>query len=127
MEKSSGCSIWQYGDLGGGGARVVCGCSNDVQGTYGVGLRKNIRKGWDNFHRLVYFKARDGSFIKFCLDPWCGKIPLKDNFLDIYGISCNKDASVAELLSLLGDNLHWKVNFAQLVQDWELGVSCLLF
>lgn len=32
-------------------------CSNGVQGTYGVCLWKNIRKGWDTFHHFVAFKV----------------------------------------------------------------------
>ena len=58
----------KYGSMLGWG----CWCSNGVQGTYGICLRKNIRKGMDNFHSLVAFKVGDGANIKFWFDTWCG-------------------------------------------------------
>ena len=32
-------------------------------------------------------------------------------FPELYGISRHRDASVAELISLLGDSYHWNINF----------------
>ena len=94
-------------------------CSNSVQGPNGVCLWKRIRKG-DTFYHFVNFKAGDDSSIKFWRDPWCGGLPLKDNFPELYGFACNSDASVADLLSLLVDSYHWNVSFVKPAQDWEL-------
>lgn len=55
----------------------------------------------DNFHCFVTFKVGDGSCITFWFDPWCGESPLKDIFVELLGVACIKEASVAELLSFL--------------------------
>lgn len=44
---------FRYYDLALGG----CWCSNRVQGPYGVGMWKNIRKEWDTFHCFVNSKV----------------------------------------------------------------------
>lgn len=67
----------------------------------------------------------DGSSVRFWHDLWCGELPLKEISPELYAISRNRDASVIELLSFLGDSYHWNVNFNRLVQDWELRVHFL--
>ena len=47
------------------------------------------------------FKVGDGSSTKF----WRSKgLPWENNFTELYNISSNKEASVAELLSFEGEN-----------------------
>lgn len=53
----------------------------------------------------------DGYSIKFWYDPLCGGPPLKENYPELYGISHNKDASVAKLLAFSRDSYHWNINF----------------
>ena len=67
----------------------------------------------------------DGSSVWFWHDSSCGEFPLKKISPELYAISRNRDASVIELLSFLGDSYHWNVNFNRLVQDWELRVHFL--
>lgn len=67
----------------------------------------------------------DGSSVRFWHDSWCGELPLKEISPELYAISRNRDASVIELLSFLGDSYHLNVNFNRLVQDWELRVHFL--
>ena len=38
----------------------------------------------------------------------------------MYVIACNKEASVAELISFSRDSYHYKISFTRLGQDWEL-------
>ena len=95
-------------------------CSSSVQGPYGVGLWKYIKKGWDKFYPFIIFKVGDNSCIKFCCDLWCEGLPLENNFTKVYNIASNRDASMAELLSSSVANCHWNINFIQPVQDWEL-------
>ena len=57
--------------------------SNSVQGSYRVCLWKSIRKGCDTFYQFVSFKVGDGSSVMLWHDPWCGGLPLKDNFLEL--------------------------------------------
>jgi hypothetical protein len=53
---------------------VVSGvwCSNGVNGSYGVGLWKFIRRDWEEFSRCTRFEVGDGSKINFWHDVWCG-------------------------------------------------------
>lgn len=91
-----------------------------MQGPYGVGIWKCIKKGWDKFYPFIIFKVGDSSCIKFWCDPWCEGLPLENNFPKVYNIASNKDTSMAELLSSSEANYHWNINFIRLVQDWEL-------
>ena len=50
------------------------------------------------------FKVGDGSSTKFWHDPWSKGLPWENNFTELYNISSNKEASVAELLSFEGEN-----------------------
>ena len=86
-------------------------CSNSVEGPNGVCLWKSTRKGWEKFCSCVSFKVGDSSSIKFWHHPWCGGPPLKEMFPELYGISRHRDASVAKLISLLGDSYRWNINF----------------
>ena len=55
---------------------------------YGVGLWKNIRKGWRMFSSHIRFELRDGSKIILWDDVWCGEMGLEEAFLDLYSIVC---------------------------------------
>jgi hypothetical protein len=40
--------------------------------------------------------------IRFWQDQWCGETTLKVAFLVLYGLACEKDASIAANLEFLG-------------------------
>jgi hypothetical protein len=40
-------------------------CSKEVLGTFGVGVWKHIRRGWDKFHNFVHFEVGVGSHVSF--------------------------------------------------------------
>jgi hypothetical protein len=40
-------------------------------GAFGVGLLKNIRKGWETFSSFARFEVGDGVRIRFWHDLWC--------------------------------------------------------
>jgi hypothetical protein len=63
-------------------------CSNEPLGAFGVGLWKNIRRGWEKFSSHTRFEVGDGSKVRFWHDLWCGDMALKEAFLDLYGIAC---------------------------------------
>jgi hypothetical protein len=40
-------------------------CSKEVLGTFGVGVWKHIRRGWDKFYNFVRFEVGVGSHVSF--------------------------------------------------------------
>lgn len=52
------------------------------------------------FTVLLVLRWEMASLLNFCL-IYVGTRSLKDNFPELYGIACNRDALVAELLSLV--------------------------
>jgi hypothetical protein len=77
-------------------------CSFALGGAYGVGLLKNIRKGWDTFKGLTRFEVGEGTRVSFWHDLWCGDLALKIAFPGLFNIACVKDASVADNYEVLG-------------------------
>ncbi|KAF5467197.1 hypothetical protein F2P56_017049 [Juglans regia] len=73
-------------------------CSNEVRGTHGVGLWKNIRSLWGTFWGHEHFVVGDGLRVCFWLDIWCGNHCLRDTFPTIFVLARVKEASIADLL-----------------------------
>jgi hypothetical protein len=84
----------KYGSLSGGW------CSLDLAGAFGVGLWKNIRKGWGSFSRFTIIVVGNGTGIKFWHNLWCGDTVLKVAFPVLFSITRLKDASVAANVEL---------------------------
>jgi hypothetical protein len=103
----------KYGSFWGGW------CSLEPRGAFGVGLWKNIRKGWETFKGFTRIVVGDGRRISFWHDL-CGDTVLKVAFLVLFGIACVKDASVADNREVLGGSIQWNVSFIREAYDWEL-------
>jgi len=89
----------KYGSLWGGW------CSREPVGAFGVGLWKNIRKGWETFSSFIRFEVGDGGRTKFWHDLWCGDMILKEAFPVLFGIARVQDASVADNMEFLGSSI----------------------
>lgn len=81
--------------------------SNKVNGPYGAGVRRNIRKGWRSFSNYIRFEVGDGSKIRLWHDIWCSDRPLKVMILEMFRISCDKDASVGNSWQCVNDTSQW--------------------
>jgi hypothetical protein len=79
-------------------------CFIEPFGAFGVGLWKNIRRGWGNFSCHTRFEVEDDSEIRFWHDQWCEDMALKKAFSDLFGIAYAKDAYVAAHLEFFGDS-----------------------
>jgi hypothetical protein len=89
----------------------------EVGGPYVMGLRKCIRRAWDNFANYVRYEVGDGSRVLFRQDVWCGVQPFKVSFLELFTIACGKDAWVADDMQLDNENIHWNIIFTRMVHD----------
>ncbi len=62
----------------------------------------------------------DGTQIKFWHDLWCGDLPLRQRFPDLYCLARVPEAMEADYLRFQGSNNFWYVEFSRPVQDWKL-------
>ena len=97
-------------------------CTSPVSGPYGVGLWKNISRGWPSFSRYILFDIGDGTRVKFWQDCWCGETPLAVRFPDLFRFCRDKETSVAELMKVSNRALFWDVSFFRGFHVWELEV-----
>ena len=73
-------------------------CTRQVNGPYGVGLWKNISRGWPSFSRCILYDIGDGSRVKFWHDRWCGETSLTANYPKLFRFCQDKEVSVAKLM-----------------------------
>lgn len=104
----------KYGCLQGGWT------TGTIQGPYGVGLWKNVRKDWVNFSHFLRYEVGDGSLVKFWTDRWCRRSTLKEAYPELYCITWDKEALVADHIQYQTDSVTWVLNFIRHAQDWEL-------
>ena len=106
--------VEKYGDEGGVWSTHL------VSGPYGVSLWKYIRKEWETFSQFLEFKVGDGFRIRFWSDIWCGVVPLRMEFPDLFRITRDKEALVSTHLRVRNDVVHWELDFIRSLHDWEL-------
>ena len=82
----------KYGCVGGGW------CIRSVNGPYGVGLWKNLSRGWPSFSRHILYDIGDGSRVKFWQDRWCDETSLVVSYPELFRFCKDKEASVAALM-----------------------------
>ncbi|RVX19153.1 putative ribonuclease H protein [Vitis vinifera] len=110
--------------------RVIVGKFGEVQGgwttrevreSYGTGLWKDIRKGWEEFFLRTRIHIGNGRRTRFWWDMWVGDSKLKDLFPLLFRIAANNSAIVADLWGRQeGGGGGWEVHFRRPFQDWEL-------
>ncbi|RVW72410.1 Mitotic checkpoint protein BUB3.1 [Vitis vinifera] len=106
---------------------VIVGKFGEVQGgwttreSYGTGLWKDIRKGWEEFFLRTRIHIGNGRRTRFWWDMWVGDSKLKDLFPMLFRIAANNSATVADLWGRQeGGGGGWEVHFRRPFQDWEL-------
>jgi hypothetical protein len=102
-------------------------CSKEVSGSFGVGVWKHIRRGWEKFCNFVGFDVGDRSHISFWHDWWCGNRSLKQCFPILFSIVRNKDATVVDNLVVHNRVIQWNVLFTRQIQDWEMEMVLSFF
>jgi hypothetical protein len=62
----------------------------------------------------------NGSKMLFWPDVWCGELPLKVLFPELFTIAYGKDEWVEENMHINNGIIHWNILFTRPVQDWEV-------
>lgn len=75
-----------------GGTEIYVGYSKEVNGTYGAGLWKHIRKVWDHFASYVQYEVGEGSQMLVWKNHWDGSSTFQDKYLKLFRFARNKDA-----------------------------------
>ena len=88
--------------------------------SHGCGLWKGIMLGWNAFSAHVKYKVGRGNRVRLWHDRWCGDVPLKDSFPDLYACASNKAATISEVLVRENGRVDWQVTFMRNFNDWEL-------
>ena len=106
--------------------RVKCGedkggwCIKMVRVGYGVGVWKEIRKGWDMVAGKILFEVSNGSRVLFWKDKWCGSMTLCDAFPNLSAVAAHKDVVIKEMSSLDEGGGCWNPPF---VRPFKLGIG----
>ena len=101
------------------GAEAGDWCSNSVPDSYGVSLWKTISSGWSTFSRYIQLQIGNGTKVKFWYDVWYGDNPLSMCFPDLFRISNDKEAYVADLMQFSNRVLFWDFEFLREIHDRE--------
>ena len=108
--------LWKQVIVGKYGQEDEGWCTNGVRERHGVGVWKAIKNGWEDLKVRMRFKVGSGNRVKFWKDRWCGDVPLRDAFPDLFSIASSKDARVADSW----DGGSWNPRFIRQLNDWEL-------
>ena len=95
-------------------------CTRSVNGSYGVGLWKNISRGWPSFSRHILYDIGDRFRVKFWQDRWCGETSLVVSYPELFRFCRDKEASVAALMKYTNGVLVWEISFCRGVHAREL-------
>jgi len=68
----------------------------------------------------VRYEIGNGSKVLFWHDVWCGEIPLKTLFSELFLIARGKDAWVEENMQRQNGTILWNILFSRPVHDWEV-------
>ena len=84
-----------------------------------MSLWKTTSSGWSTFSRYIQFQIGDGTRVKFLHDVWCGDNPLSVFFPDLFRISNDNEAYVADLMQFPNGVLFWDLEILQAIHYRE--------
>ncbi|GFZ09197.1 hypothetical protein Acr_20g0010050 [Actinidia rufa] len=94
--------------------------SKDIAQPHGTGLWKGIMLVWGNFSPQVSYQLGNGNKIIFWHDEWCGYMPLRDRFPELFAMATHQDVVMADCWSPSSVGGCWAPLFRREAQDWEL-------
>uniref|UniRef100_M1CC58 Reverse transcriptase zinc-binding domain-containing protein n=1 Tax=Solanum tuberosum TaxID=4113 RepID=M1CC58_SOLTU len=87
-----------------------------VTSPYDCSVWRSIRNLWLLVKDRIKIKVGNGEKVAFWNDIWCGQETLKQAFPELHSLSQAQEASVADLWTGQGWNLHLRRN----LNDWEI-------
>ena len=91
-----------------------------VRASHGVGVWKELRKGWELVVGKMVFVVGNGSRVLSWKDKWCRSMDLCDAFLNLFVIAAHKDVVIKEMWSPDEGGGCWNPLFLRPFNDWEL-------
>ena len=85
-----------------------------------MGVRKVIRKGWEDIRCRSRFIVGNGRKAKFWKDLWCEDQTLKEVFPNLFRLAVNKDERVFDAWEEGGEVGSWNPLFSKHFNDWEM-------
>ena len=100
--------------------RMGAGSLTLREGSFGVGLWKDIGKEVTQIRQNCSFKVGNGCKVRFWEDVWCGEASFCSSFPSLYEVASSKGDMVADLLEINGTEGGWNFRFERHLNDWEL-------
>ena len=91
-----------------------------VNGTFGVGVWKEILKEKDWCWENMAFTIGNGTKIRFWTDLWCVCTVLSQRFPHLYGMAAHRNGTVEEMWDQNVGQGGWDLRFVGDFNDWEL-------
>ena len=95
-------------------------CSGNIIGGFGVGLWKEIRKEWPQLIQNTSLALGNGRRISFWNDVWCGEEALSLMFPNLFRLTAQKNARMADLWDWDSGDGGWNPIFLRSFNDWEM-------
>ena len=96
-------SFWRKVIVGKFGEKEGGWTTREVRESYGMGLWKDIRKGWEEFSLRTRIHIGNGRSTRFWWDIWVGDSKLKDMFPQLFRMATNNSAVVGIGMCTLED------------------------
>ena len=91
-------------------------CSGECRNSFGIGLWKEIRKGWDMVRLNAKFVVGVGSRVRFWKDVWGGEEALCITFPTLFSLAVRKDALIREVWDTSNEG-GWTPRFSRPFND----------
>jgi hypothetical protein len=115
----------KYGGRSLGSIRPDCGYASSIVSRWWADIC-NLDKDEDWFVSALEKKVGSGNNTRFWFDTWVGDQPLRDRFPHLFGISSQKDCTIASLGSWIDSRWCWNLEWRREFFEWEQPLSLQL-
>ncbi|RVW23944.1 LINE-1 retrotransposable element ORF2 protein [Vitis vinifera] len=113
-------NLWKQVLLAKYGQEGLGWMTKKANGTFGVGVWKEIMKEKDWCWENMAFTMGNGTRIRFWNDLWCGCTVLSQRFPHFYGMAAHRNGTVEEMWDQNVGQGDWDLRFVRGFNDWEL-------